>query len=235
MGSAFATPILALIGVARMPAVVGPLPGLLLSSATGAWAYWRNGNVDTWVAKRTIAGTFPAAIVGYRWIDREPIRRGPDTRCHVRCRAARSWASSAAPRRVIGASTVGPPTPHQVGVRRHRHWIRVRTARQWRGFLLVPLFLLTVGLTMSTATGTSLLVATVLTIPTLVTHAIIGAQHERGDCVDGDGDGDGVGEYAGEECDVADRGEQCRVDHGGAGAEEDRADGPGVAVAEPVQ
>ena len=44
----------------------------------------------------------------------------------------------------------------------------------WRGFLIVPLFLLAVGLTMSTATGTSLVVATVLTIPTPVTPAIIG-------------------------------------------------------------
>ncbi len=42
------------------------------------------------------------------------------------------------------------------------------------GFLLVPLFLLAVGLDMNRATGTSLVVASALTIPTLITHAAIG-------------------------------------------------------------
>lgn len=42
------------------------------------------------------------------------------------------------------------------------------------GFLLVPFFLLALGLDMNEATGTSFWVAMALTIPTLVTHAFIG-------------------------------------------------------------
>ncbi len=42
------------------------------------------------------------------------------------------------------------------------------------GFLLVPLFLLALGLTLPEATATSLVVATVLTVPTVATHALMG-------------------------------------------------------------
>jgi uncharacterized membrane protein YfcA len=42
------------------------------------------------------------------------------------------------------------------------------------GFLLVPFFLLILGLDMREAAGTSLTVAFVLTMPTLVTHAALG-------------------------------------------------------------
>jgi uncharacterized membrane protein YfcA len=42
------------------------------------------------------------------------------------------------------------------------------------GFLLVPTFLLGVGLTLPEATATSLVVVTVLTVPAMVTHALIG-------------------------------------------------------------
>ena len=42
------------------------------------------------------------------------------------------------------------------------------------GFLLVPLFLLALGLDMNEAAGTSLVVAAALTFPTLITHALVG-------------------------------------------------------------
>jgi uncharacterized membrane protein YfcA len=42
------------------------------------------------------------------------------------------------------------------------------------GFLLVPLFLVALGLDINEAAGTSLVVAAILTMPTLVTHAFIG-------------------------------------------------------------
>jgi uncharacterized membrane protein YfcA len=42
------------------------------------------------------------------------------------------------------------------------------------GFLLVPLYLFTFGLRMRQAVGTSLLVITVLAVPTLVTHWALG-------------------------------------------------------------
>jgi len=42
------------------------------------------------------------------------------------------------------------------------------------GFLLVPLFVLVLGLTMPESAGTSLVVIAVLSIPTLVTHWALG-------------------------------------------------------------
>jgi uncharacterized membrane protein YfcA len=42
------------------------------------------------------------------------------------------------------------------------------------GFLLVPMYLLLFGLTMPEAAGTSLLVISVLTVPTMVTHWTLG-------------------------------------------------------------
>ena len=71
VGSAFATPVLALLGVQGLAAVVAPLPGLLPGSAAGAWSYSRRGKVDWSVARRTIVGGVPASIVGAltsRWI-----------------------------------------------------------------------------------------------------------------------------------------------------------------------
>ena len=42
------------------------------------------------------------------------------------------------------------------------------------GFLLVPMFLLALGLDIKTATGTSLVVAAALAVPTLLTHSLLG-------------------------------------------------------------
>src|SRR3954454_9154776 len=64
VGSAFATPMLALIGVPGMAAVLGPLPALLPGSAAGAWSYSRQGEVDWVVARRALIGGLPAAVLG---------------------------------------------------------------------------------------------------------------------------------------------------------------------------
>src|SRR5689334_989110 len=64
VGSAFATPLLAIMGVSGLAAVATPLPGLLPGSATGAWSHRRHGHVDWVVARRTMLGAVPAAILG---------------------------------------------------------------------------------------------------------------------------------------------------------------------------
>ncbi|HEY5155206.1 MAG TPA: TSUP family transporter, partial [Acidimicrobiales bacterium] len=71
VGSAFATPLLSLLGVTGMAAVVGPLPALLPGSAAGAWSYSRRGKVDWPVARATLLGAVPAALLGAvtsRWV-----------------------------------------------------------------------------------------------------------------------------------------------------------------------
>ena len=124
VGSAFATPMLALLGVPGMAAVVGPLPALLPGSAAGAWSYSREGEVDWVVARRALAGGLPAAVVG-------------------------ALAST-----VVGFAS--------------------GLLANGGGFLLVPLFLLLLGLDMNRASGTSLVVASALTVPTLVVHVGLG-------------------------------------------------------------
>lgn len=50
-GSAFATPILALVGVPPLFAVASPLPAMLPAAFNGARRYVRSGNVDGRVAR----------------------------------------------------------------------------------------------------------------------------------------------------------------------------------------
>ena len=51
-GSAFATPILALIGVPGVIAVASPLPAMLPASVAGARRYLKSGNLDKRIAHR---------------------------------------------------------------------------------------------------------------------------------------------------------------------------------------
>jgi uncharacterized membrane protein YfcA len=173
VGSAFATPMLSLLGVAGMAAVVGPLPALLPGSAAGAWSYSRQGKVDWAVARAALIGAFPAAIVGAiasHWVG------GPVL-----------LVASGAVLFVVGLRILRPGSAVSPAVAARR---RASTAfvvlasigigfasgllANGGGFLLVPLFLLVLGLDMNEATGTSLVVAAALTVPTLATHTLIG-------------------------------------------------------------
>ena len=173
VGSAFATPVLSLFGVTGMAAVVGPLPALLPGSAAGAWSYSKAGKVDWSVARRVVMGAFPATVVGAvvsRWVG------GPTL-----------LLLSGAVLLVVGVRILRPGTTiaSDVAARRRASATFVITAAavvgfaagllaNGGGFLLVPLFLLALGLDINEAAGTSLVVAAVLTIPTLATHALIG-------------------------------------------------------------
>lgn len=171
VGSAFATPVLAIIGVPGMAAVVGPLPALLPGSASGAWSYSRRGDVEWRVAKLTIAGAFPAAVLGAlasQWFGGPALVIASGVvllvvgirvlRTDTVAASARLASLPAAP--IVAAATV-------VG-------FFSGLLANGGGFLLVPMFLMVLGLEMRQATGTSLVVATTLTIPTLATHAFLG-------------------------------------------------------------
>jgi uncharacterized membrane protein YfcA len=173
VGSAFATPMLSLLGVPGMAAVVGPLPALLPGSAAGAWSYSRGGKVDWCIARRTLLGAFPFAILGAvasRYVGGTVllILSGivllvvgirvlrPETSAAAQS-AARRRAST--PFVLVAAGLVG---------------FASGLLANGGGFLLVPLFLLLLGLDMNEAAGTSMVVAVALTLPTLLTHALIG-------------------------------------------------------------
>lgn len=172
VGSAVATPVLASLGVPGMAAVVGPLPALLPGAAAGAWSYARGGKVDWRVARLTLAGAVPAAVTGAMGsrvvgapallvlsglvllttgvrVLRPGTVAGP--------RAAERRAS--APFVVAAAVAVG---------------FASGLLANGGGFLLVPLFLLVLGLDLNEAAGTSLVVAVAVSGPTLVTHVVLG-------------------------------------------------------------
>lgn len=173
IGSAFATPMLALLGVPGLAAVVAPLPALLPSSAMGAWSYVRTDCIDRALAKRTIACALPAAVLGAAVCHRVdahvllvlsgvilllaglrvllPARAGD----HARAERLRS----SVPFVTLAAVVVG---------------FASGLLANGGGFLLVPLFVVLLGVEINRAIGTSLLIATVLTVPTLATHILLG-------------------------------------------------------------
>jgi uncharacterized membrane protein YfcA len=173
VGSAFATPVLSLLGVHGLAAVVGPLPALLPGSAASAWSYSRQGDVDWRLARRASTGALPMAISGAmlsRWVG------GPLL-----------LVLSGTVLVAVGLRVLLPGAPVSAATatrRREARWFVIGAAAligfaagllaNGGGFLLVPLFLLALGLDMHEATGTSMVVAAVLTVPTLVTHALIG-------------------------------------------------------------
>lgn len=175
VGGAFATPLLATLGVPGMAAIVGPLPGLLPGSAAGAWRYSRRGTVDADLARRMILGALPAAVLGSvvsQWVG-GPVLLG----------LSGAVLLLAGVRMLKPGSLDAGCTPAAARRRESGAFIVVSAAgvgfasgllANGGGFLLVPLFLLALGLDMRTATGTSLVVVAALTVPTLVTHALFG-------------------------------------------------------------
>lgn len=172
VGSAFATPILSLLGVPAMAAVVGPLPALLPGSAVGAWSYARGGRVDRGLARTTLVAAVPAAVIG-----------ALSTRL---VGGAALLVLSGSVLLLVGIRVVRPGRAAVANASAIRHNVAVVVAcavvvgytsgllANGGGFLLVPLFLVAMGLDMNEASGTSLVVAVGLTIPTLLTHVWIG-------------------------------------------------------------
>jgi uncharacterized membrane protein YfcA len=175
VGSAFATPMLSLIGVPGMAAVVGPLPGLLPGAAAGAWSYSRQGKVDWVVARRALLGGLPAAVVGAAT---STLVGGPALL------VASGLVLLIVGIRVLRPITADPAAMEVAAQRRASRTFVVAAAAvvgfssgllaNGGGFLLVPMFLLVLGLDMNRASGTSLVVASSLTVPTLLVHIGIG-------------------------------------------------------------
>jgi uncharacterized protein len=175
VGSAVATPVLSLLGVPGLVAVVAPLPALLPSSIAGAWSYARHGNVDRRLAGRIIAGALPAAVAGavvsHRVDGRVLLALSGLALLLVGLRVLAGGGAvvdaERAARRRVDPRFVGPAAV-VVG-------FTSGLLANGGGFLLVPLFLVVLGLDAHRATGTSLLIAATLTVPTLATHVVLGA------------------------------------------------------------
>ena len=182
VGSAFATPLLAVLGVPPLAAVASPLPALLPGSAGGGWAYARTGLVDARLARRTLAGAVPACIFGSLMSHR---LGGPWLLALSGAVLLLVGVRVLVPKIRGGAPTDGAPlAPPASPTWSDRRLVIVAIGAgigfvagllaNGGGFLLVPTFLLGVGLTLPEATATSLVVVTVLTVPAMVTHALVG-------------------------------------------------------------
>jgi uncharacterized protein len=172
-GSAFATPLLALVGVPAHFAVASPLPAMLPASLASARDSMRRGRLDRRLALLSVAGGVPGTVLGA--VASSAVRGSTllvasgvvlllvavrvlvpvsaDSRARATQRSAQSGVI------VVAAAAVG---------------FLSGLLANGGGFLLVPLFIVGFGLSTRTATGTSMLVVGVMTVPALVAHAALG-------------------------------------------------------------
>jgi uncharacterized membrane protein YfcA len=172
VGSAFATPLLALMGVPGVVAVTAPLPGIMPGSFAGAWGYARRERVDWTTARRAALGGVPGAVLG---AELTHVVGGPIVL------VLSGFTLLAVGLRVL---VPGGGSPARAAARRERRVLVAASAfavgacagllANGGGFLLVPMFLVWFGLDMNRAAGTSLVVATALSAPALVVHSMAG-------------------------------------------------------------
>jgi uncharacterized protein len=172
-GSAFATPVLALMGVPAAIAVASPLPAMLPASVVGAREYFRVGMLDRRTARLAVLAGLPAVVVGAavsRLVGGEGL-----------------LLLSGLMLLGVGARMVVPSRPGCAArgdERRERTGLVVALVAgaaflagmlaNGGGFLLVPIFVIALGFTAARAAGTALVAAMALTIPTLLAHWMLG-------------------------------------------------------------
>jgi uncharacterized protein len=176
-GSAFATPVLALLGVPAPIAVATPLPAMLPASLAGAREYLRVGLLDRRVARFAVLAGLPAVIAGAalsRFVGGTLLLVLSGVMLlAVGLRMA--IASSASAARPCHLAPSGTPARGSlvVGLVGGAAFLTGLLANGG-GFLLVPIFVLVLGLTAAQAAGTSMVTVAALTVPTFVTHWALG-------------------------------------------------------------
>lgn len=170
-GSSFATPALGLLGVPGLIAIAAPIPATIPAAIAGMIAYVRRGEVEWPVARWAIYGGVPATVVGAllsRYVGGQSL-----------------LVASGVVLAAVGVRILLPlPEKSLAGLARRRAGVVIPAAAtiglftgllaNGGGFLLVPLFVLVLGLTMPQSAGTSLVVIAVLSVPTLATHWALG-------------------------------------------------------------
>jgi uncharacterized membrane protein YfcA len=172
-GSSIATPLLAVLGVPGLLAVASPLPATIPAALGAAVPYLRNGTARPRAAGWTLLGSVPAAIAGAFL-------------SQVIGGSVLLYASGIV-LTIVGIRVLRPITESTQSagtIRRKNRLLLVAVSAgvglfsgllaNGGGFLLVPMYLLTFGLDMRQASGTSLLVISVLTVPILAAHAALG-------------------------------------------------------------
>lgn len=185
-GSAFATPVLALIGIPAPVAVASPLAAMLPSSVVGAREYQRVGLLDRRVAKLAVLAGLPAVLAGAalsRFVGGSALLLLSGVMLLV-VGGRMLWpARSPAPVVASDELTMGGRAPVTPKRERSEGLVVALVAgagfltgllANGGGFLLVPIFVLVLGLSAAQAAGTSMVVVAALTVPTLAAHAALG-------------------------------------------------------------
>jgi uncharacterized membrane protein YfcA len=171
-GSAIATPLLALVGIPSIVALASPLPATIPSTLAASYAYWREHLIEWRVFKWSVIVGIPATAAGAyatRWIGgdvlvtvTEVVITGLGIRFLLR-----------------------PGDPHEIAIEptmfRTRLLVVAATVgvlsgllANGGGFLLAPLFVVVLRLSIKQSFATSLAVASVLAIPGTIVHAVLG-------------------------------------------------------------
>jgi uncharacterized membrane protein YfcA len=172
-GSAIATPLLDISGVAPISAVASPLPATIPGTLAAAYAYWRERLVDWQIVRWSVAFGVPATIVGAfatRWVGGTPLVIATEVAITG-----------------LGARFLLHPSPP------HEHLIDVPPAPRVRmvavalvvgtlsgllansgGFLLAPLYVMVLRTPIKVAFACSLVVAAALAVPGTIVHALLG-------------------------------------------------------------
>ena len=172
-GASVATPLLSLLGIPPLAAVASPLPATIPGAAIAGSSYLRSGEARPRAAAWSLAGGVPGTILGAvasQWVGGRAL-----------------LVASGVVLVVVGIRIIRPidDEARAAGTRRrlNRPLLVAATAgvgfltgllANGGGFLLVPLYVLFFGLRMRPAVGTSLVVVSILAIPTLVTHWALG-------------------------------------------------------------
>jgi uncharacterized membrane protein YfcA len=165
--------VLSLLGVPPLFAIASALPATIPSAVAGALSYVRRGDMDWRVARLSIAGGLPATIVG-ALLSRV---------------VGGHWllVASGVVLGVVGVRVlrpIGAKAQTKSVHRRDQGWLVVVASAavglftgllaNGGGFLLVPLYLVVLGMTMRKSSGTSLALIAALSVPTLITHWALG-------------------------------------------------------------
>jgi uncharacterized protein len=171
-GSAIATPLLALVGIPPIIALASPLPATVPSTLAASYAYWRERLIDWEVFRWCLVVGIPATAMGAyatRWIGGAMLVTA--TEVVVTALGLRFLLRPGDPDEIA----VEPPAyrARMIAVAAGVGVLSGLLANGG-GFLLAPLFVVVLRLSIKQSFASSLAVAAVLAIPGTIVHAALG-------------------------------------------------------------
>ncbi|MGI8754689.1 MAG: sulfite exporter TauE/SafE family protein [Acidimicrobiales bacterium] len=181
-GSALATPVLAAFGIPPIIALASPLPATVPGSLVAADRYRRLGLIDWRVLRWSLGIGLPATVVGAlgsKYVDGSSLVMVTDVLLvGLGLRMLRAGRHASAPVALV------PEVPEVAEVAEASARATVAVAlvtglaagllANSGGFLLAPLFVAVLGMSIKPAFGTSLAVASVLAVPGTLVHLGLG-------------------------------------------------------------